>query len=124
MTTTTTAKPRAKTPMKSKDANQSSPWKDRVDGGDWDRITGEVNEYGCALTPQLLTPEETGRIAALYDQDKYFRPRPITAPRAGSCPRWPATGWPHARRPPGPAGTAARSPDATGQPPPRPARSR
>jgi hypothetical protein len=52
---------------------QSSRWSDRVEAGDWDRITEEVNEYGGALLPQLLTPEEAGRIAALYDQDEYFR---------------------------------------------------
>jgi uncharacterized protein len=51
----------------------SSPWRDRVDGGDWDHITGEVNEYGCALLPRLLTPAEAGRIADLYDRDEYFR---------------------------------------------------
>ena len=52
---------------------QSSRWSDRVEAGDWDRITEEVNEYGGALLPRLLTPEEAGRIAALYDQDEYFR---------------------------------------------------
>jgi hypothetical protein len=45
----------------------------RVDRGDWTRIAAEVDEYGCALTPQLLTPEEAARIAGLYDQDTYFR---------------------------------------------------
>ena len=54
-------------------AMQSSQWTDRVEAGDWDRITEEVNEYGGALLPQLLAPEEAGRIAALYDQDEYFR---------------------------------------------------
>ena len=29
-------------------------WADRVDGGDWDRITEELNEYGGALLPRLL----------------------------------------------------------------------
>ena len=62
MTTTTTTT-----------AMQSSQWTDRVEAGDWDRITEEVNEYGGALLPQLLAPEEAGRIAALYDQDEYFR---------------------------------------------------
>jgi uncharacterized protein len=66
MTTATTATTR-------KNPDRSSRWKDRVDGGDWDRITAEVDEYGCALTPRLLTPAEAERIAALYDQDEYFR---------------------------------------------------
>jgi hypothetical protein len=71
MTTTTTAT--AATAMTGRNANQSSQWKDRVDGGDWDQITEEVNQYGGALTPQLLTPEEAAGIAALYHQDEYFR---------------------------------------------------
>ncbi len=59
--------------MTGKAASQSSRWRDRVEDGDWDRITGDINEYGCALTPRLLAPEEAGRIAALYNQDEYFR---------------------------------------------------
>ncbi len=48
-------------------------WQRRVDGADWDRITSDVNEYGCALTPQLVNSQEAGRIAALYDRDEHFR---------------------------------------------------
>jgi hypothetical protein len=48
-------------------------WQDRVDGADWDRLTEEVASYGCALTPQLLTPQESARIAGLYHHDEYFR---------------------------------------------------
>ncbi len=51
----------------------AGPWQDRVDGGDWDRITAEVNEYGCGLMPRLLGPQEAGRIVALYDHDERFR---------------------------------------------------
>jgi hypothetical protein len=64
--TAVTATPRA-------GAGQPSPWKERVDGGDWERIAAELDEYGCALTPQLLTPEETRRLAALYEHDSSFR---------------------------------------------------
>src|SRR5882757_4450427 len=45
----------------------------RVAGADWDAVTAEVNDLGCALLPQLLTPTEAGRIAALYDEVKHFR---------------------------------------------------
>jgi hypothetical protein len=45
----------------------------RVDRADWDAIATELDEYGCALTPQLLTPVEVRRIAGLYDQDERFR---------------------------------------------------
>ena len=51
----------------------SGAWRERVDSADWDEIAGQLNDYGCALTPPLLTPAETGEIAGLYDQDDRFR---------------------------------------------------
>jgi uncharacterized protein len=45
----------------------------RVAGADWDAVTAEVNDLGCALLPQLLTPTEAGRIAALDDDVSRFR---------------------------------------------------
>ena len=42
----------------------SDPWRARVEAADWTAITDEVNEYGGALLPQLLTPTETERIRA------------------------------------------------------------
>ena len=49
-------------------------WADRVASGDWGAITEEVNEYGGALLPQLLTAEEAGEIRCLYnDQNGVFR---------------------------------------------------
>jgi uncharacterized protein len=48
-------------------------WQDRVGGADWDAITGELDGYGCALTPPLLTPAEAAEIAALYRDDQRFR---------------------------------------------------
>jgi hypothetical protein len=51
----------------------SGSWQQRVDAADWAQLTAELNDYGCALTPPLLTPEETGQIAGLYDQDDRFR---------------------------------------------------
>jgi hypothetical protein len=49
MTTTTIAKPDAKTTTTRKAATRSSRWTDRIDGGDRAHITEEVNEYGAAL---------------------------------------------------------------------------
>jgi uncharacterized protein len=46
---------------------------ERVGGADWDRITGQVNEHGCALTPQLMSPAECAAVAKLYDSDECFR---------------------------------------------------
>ena len=45
----------------------------RVAGADWDAVTAEVNDLGCALLPQLLTPTEAARIAALYEDVSRFR---------------------------------------------------
>ena len=51
----------------------ADPWKQRVDAGDWTAITAEVNEYGGALLPELLTAGETGQIRDLYEDDGCFR---------------------------------------------------
>src|SRR5260370_21882047 len=51
----------------------TTQWADRVDRADWGEITCQVNEHGCALTPQLMTPAECERIARLYDSDELFR---------------------------------------------------
>jgi hypothetical protein len=49
------------------------PWAARVANGDWGRITDEINEYGGALLPQLLTAEETVTIRSMYADDTRFR---------------------------------------------------
>lgn len=46
---------------------------ERVDSGNWEDITTEVNEYGGALLPRLLTPEEAEGIRGLYDTEGMFR---------------------------------------------------
>jgi len=51
----------------------TNPWAERVGGADWSRIADEANEYGCALTPQLMTPAECEAVAKLYDSDEHFR---------------------------------------------------
>ncbi len=51
----------------------TDPWKRRVDSGDWDAIRGELDSYGGALLPQLLTPGEAEQIRGLYDQPGRFR---------------------------------------------------
>ena len=45
----------------------------RIAAADWDSVARELDAYGCALLPRLLTPAECARIAALYDQPGYFR---------------------------------------------------
>ena len=51
----------------------TDPWAQRAGDADWDAITAEVNEYGGALLPQLLTPAEARRLRALYERDNLFR---------------------------------------------------
>ncbi len=45
----------------------------RVAGADWAAIAAELGASGCALTPPLVTEEETAGLAALYDEDRLFR---------------------------------------------------
>ena len=49
------------------------PWKQRVDSGDWEAITAEVNTLGGALLPELLTPVEAKQIRGLYEHAGTFR---------------------------------------------------
>lgn len=51
----------------------TDPWRTRVEAGHWDAITAELNEYGGALLPQLLTAAETVQLRELYDEDEHFR---------------------------------------------------
>lgn len=55
-------------------AETSDPWRRRVDAADWDGITADVNDYGGALLPKLLTNHEAARLRALYpDSNGVFR---------------------------------------------------
>jgi len=48
-------------------------WHKRVDAGDWNAITAEVNDFGGALLPRLLTKAEAEVIRGLYSDDHLFR---------------------------------------------------
>ncbi|MEV4052318.1 2OG-Fe(II) oxygenase [Amycolatopsis sp. NPDC049688] len=45
----------------------------RVAVADWATVAAEVDDYGCALLPQLLTPAECARLVALWDESAHFR---------------------------------------------------
>jgi uncharacterized protein len=45
----------------------------RIAAADWGGVARELDSYGCALLPRLLTPAECARIAGLYDQPEHFR---------------------------------------------------
>jgi hypothetical protein len=46
---------------------------ERVASADWSALSGELDAYGCALTPRILTAAECGSIAALYEETGRFR---------------------------------------------------
>ena len=52
------------------------------DFSDWPTIRDELDNYGCALTGELLTPDETAAIRALYTEDSRFRS--TNGPKAAS----------------------------------------
>src|SRR5215831_20954173 len=56
-----------------RDIQIRDPWKHRVDSGDWEAITAEVNSLGGALLPELLTPGEAEQIRGLYEHAGHFR---------------------------------------------------
>jgi hypothetical protein len=45
----------------------------RVAGADWTAVAAEVDDYGCAALPALLTPKECAEVAAVYDEPDRFR---------------------------------------------------
>jgi uncharacterized protein len=51
----------------------TSRYAQRVAAADWDAVARELDEYGCARLPRLLTPAECARIAGLYDRPEHFR---------------------------------------------------
>jgi hypothetical protein len=51
----------------------TGPWQERVDAADWPAITAELDEYGGALLPELLTAAEAKQIRELYDHPANFR---------------------------------------------------
>jgi hypothetical protein len=44
-----------------------------VESYDWQVLAGELNSYGCAVMPKLLSREECRSIAALYTDVSHFR---------------------------------------------------
>lgn len=52
---------------------ETDQWRQRVDSADWTSIRGELDAYGGALLPPLLTPAEASDIRRLYDEAGRFR---------------------------------------------------
>lgn len=51
----------------------ADPWTSRVDSAAWDCVTKDLDAYGCALLPRLLTPIDAKEIRDLYTTDEPFR---------------------------------------------------
>jgi hypothetical protein len=46
---------------------------ERIAAYDWQALAGELDGYGCAVLPKLLSPEECRAVAALYPDESRFR---------------------------------------------------
>jgi uncharacterized protein len=46
---------------------------ERVAAADWPAVAAELDEFGGALLPRLLTPEECAELAEVYDEPDRFR---------------------------------------------------
>jgi uncharacterized protein len=51
----------------------------RVAAYDWKSLAAELDSYGCAVLPNLLTPEESRTMAALYPDEDHFRSHIVMA---------------------------------------------
>ena len=54
-------------------ASAVAPAEARVAAYDWKALTGELDNYGCAVLPKLLSREECRAMAALYADESRFR---------------------------------------------------
>lgn len=52
---------------------------ERVGAYDWKGLASELDNFGCAVIPELLTPEECRGIAALYPDESHFRSHIVMA---------------------------------------------
>ena len=50
---------------------------DRVNRVDWESVSQDLDEYGNAVLPGLLQPEECDALASLYPDDEHFRSRVV-----------------------------------------------
>ncbi|HEV7768270.1 MAG TPA: 2OG-Fe(II) oxygenase [Thermoanaerobaculia bacterium] len=48
-----------------------------IDAIDWTRVVADLDAEGWAVVPGVLTEEECGNVAALYDEDGRFRSRVV-----------------------------------------------
>ena len=51
----------------------------RIAAYDWIALVGQLEGYGCAVLPKLLTADECGGVAALYPDESHFRSHVVMA---------------------------------------------
>ena len=51
----------------------------RIAAYDWTALAGELDNFGCAVLPNLLAPEECRSVAALYPVETHFRSHIVMA---------------------------------------------
>ncbi|MGK4585119.1 2OG-Fe(II) oxygenase [Kitasatospora sp. HPMI-4] len=75
MTATTATKtgPTAKRKTAPGTDTGAGPWAGRAESADWEAAAAELDAFGGALLPQLLTPDEAARIRDLYERPELFR---------------------------------------------------
>jgi hypothetical protein len=59
--------------------DRADPAERRVARYDWPAITAELDDFGVAVIPGLLTPAECAAIAALYPDESHFRSHIVMA---------------------------------------------
>jgi uncharacterized protein len=57
----------------------------RIESLDWERLSSELDAYGCAMIEQLLDAQESRSLAALYAQDNRFRSRVVMGRYGFGC---------------------------------------
>ncbi|MGX5721678.1 2OG-Fe(II) oxygenase [Shinella zoogloeoides] len=60
-------------------ASADVPAEARIAAYDWQALAGELDSYGCAVLPNLLSAEECRGLAALYPDTSHFRSHIIMA---------------------------------------------
>ena len=50
-----------------------STYRRRLDATDWEAVTADLDELGCALLPRLLAAADACELIKLYDRDEAFR---------------------------------------------------
>jgi hypothetical protein len=53
--------------------NKTQSVRERMDTIPWDKLLSPVKDFGFAVTPALLTPDECGYLRGLYGQEDLFR---------------------------------------------------